>query len=82
MMSKELKSVSSTLCILYAEDEEDTRIQITEILQMFFKKVVVAQNGKEALDNFKSNSIDLILSDITMPIMDGIAMVTEILAIN
>jgi|SRR3989339_1897559 len=82
MLSKQLKSVASTLCVLYAEDEEDTRIQISAILRMFFKKVVVVQNGKEALDNFKNIPIDLILSDITMPVMDGITMVKEILAIK
>ena len=46
MLSKQLKSVASTLCVLYAEDEEDTRIQISAILRMFFKKVVVVPNGK------------------------------------
>jgi CheY-like chemotaxis protein len=82
MLSKELKSVASTLCILYVEDEEDTRIQISEILQMFFKKVVVEENGKEGLESFINNPIDLILSDISMPIMDGITMCKKILAIK
>ncbi|DAB38117.1 MAG TPA: response regulator [Sulfuricurvum kujiense] len=82
MLSKELKSVASTLSILYVEDEEDTRTQISEILRMFFKKVVTAQNGKEALEIFMNTPIDLILSDISMPVMDGITLVKKILAIN
>lgn len=82
MLSKELKSVASTLSILYVEDEEDTRIQMNEILRMFFKKVVMEQNGKEALESFMNHPIDLILSDISMPIMDGITMCKKIQAIN
>lgn len=82
MLSKELKSVASTLSILYVEDEEDTRIQISEILRMFFRKVVVTQNGKEALEIFMNIPFDLILSDISMPVMDGITLVKKILAIK
>lgn len=82
MLSKELKSVASTLSILYVEDEEDTRTQISEILRVFFKKVVTAQNGKEALEIYRNTPIDLILSDLSMPIMDGITLVKKILAIN
>lgn len=82
MLSKELKSVASTLSILYVEDEEDTRTQISEILRMFFKKVVTAQNGKEALEIYRKTPIDLILSDISMPVMDGITLVKNILAID
>lgn len=82
MLSKKLKSVASTLSILYVEDEEDTRIQISEILRMFFKKVIVAQNGKEAMEKFCAVPVDLTLSDITMPVMDGITMLKEILALN
>lgn len=82
MLSKELKSVASTLSILYVEDEEDTRTQISEILRMFFKKVVTAQNGKEALEIYRNTPVDLILSDISMPVMDGITLVKNILAID
>ncbi|MDP3292563.1 MAG: response regulator [Sulfuricurvum sp.] len=82
MLSKELKSVASTLSILYVEDEEDTRVQIAEILRMFFKNVVVAANGIEGLNIFSAHSIDLTLSDVTMPVMDGITMVKNILDIR
>lgn len=82
MLSKELKSVANTLSILYVEDEEDTRVQIAEILRMFFKNVVVAANGIEGLNIFSAHSIDLTLSDVTMPVMDGITMVKNILDIR
>lgn len=82
MLSKELKSVASTLSILYVEDEEDTRTQISEILRMFFKKVIVAQNGKEGVEIFMNTPIDLILTDVSMPVMDGITLVKKILAIK
>lgn len=81
MLSKELKSLASTLSILYIEDEEDTRIQISEILRMFFKKIYVAQNGKEGTEIFINTPIDLVLTDVSMPVMDGITFIKNILAI-
>lgn len=82
MLSRELKSVAQNLNILYVEDEEDTRIQLTEILRMFFKNVVVAENGKEGVEKFKSFPVDLTISDLTMPVMDGIEMLKEIFILN
>jgi CheY-like chemotaxis protein len=82
MLSRELKSITQNLNILYVEDEEDTRIQITEILRMFFKNVIVADNGREGLAQFKKFPIDLTLTDLTMPVMDGIEMLKEIFIIN
>jgi DNA-binding NtrC family response regulator len=82
MLSRELKSIAQNLSVLYVEDEEDTRAQLTEILSMFFKNVVVAENGKEGVEKFKSNPVDLTLSDLTMPVMDGIEMLKEIFLIK
>jgi CheY-like chemotaxis protein len=79
MLLRELKAVAQNLSILYVEDEEDTRLQIADILRMFFKNVIVAENGKEGVEKFKTFPVDLTLSDLTMPVMDGIEMLKEIL---
>lgn len=62
--------------IIYVEDDETIRRPFSKILGMAFKDVYVAVNGQEALDMLndfkeKNQTIDLIISDVTMPIMDG-----------
>lgn len=40
-----------------------------------FSSVLEAGNGKEALESLQSNTVDLILSDINMPVMNGLEFV-------
>jgi CheY-like chemotaxis protein len=82
MLSQELKSIAHNLNVLYVEDEEDTRLQVTEILRMFFNNVIVAENGKVGIERYKAFPVDLILSDLTMPVMDGIEMLNKIFELN
>jgi len=80
-MNRELlKEIS----ILYVEDEKDVREFTAKLLATLVKKVFVAQNGLEGLETFKENqkNIDLIVSDINMPKMDGLEMCKQIKAIN
>lgn len=60
--------------ILYVEDDIDTQELIVDILQCHFKEVFVASDGKEGLEVYKEENPDLVLSDISMPIMDGLKM--------
>ncbi len=64
--------------ILIVEDDEDT----LELLQSTFKskgfRVTTCQSAPEALEIAPTNSIDLILSDIGMPQMDGLEMITKL----
>lgn len=59
--------------ILLAEDSQDNQFVITRILQMQGAEVSVAQNGQEGIDKALVGNFDLILMDIQMPIMDGVA---------
>ena len=81
---EDLKESSQNLVILYVEDEADTRNQITQILGIFFKKVIVGVNGLDALEKYNDNleKIDLVMTDLTMPKMDGLSMLKEIKKIN
>jgi len=67
-----------TLTILYAEDEEGIRKNITDSLKYYMKDVYEASNGQEAYDIYKEKKPDIILSDIHMPIMDGIEFVKKL----
>lgn len=68
-----------TQTVLFVEDEELARDVLAKILTKIFKKVITATNGQEGLEkfnNFKNTNeaIDLIISDINMPIMNGLEM--------
>lgn len=84
MMSKinQLSPFTRTLRLLFVEDEQLVREQLSELLQYFFYDVTTAVNGKDGLEKFQNESFDLIITDITMPQMDGIEMVQEIRKTN
>lgn len=57
--------------ILIAEDDEAIRILLKEVLQAEGYQVFTSSQGREALDILPNENIDLIISDINMPIMNG-----------
>ena len=58
--------------ILLAEDDETTVFSISRLLEKSGHNVTVARNGQEALEMHAVNDFDLILMDISMPVMGGI----------
>lgn len=64
--------------ILFAEDDATIRQATADILRVFFRKVYVATNGQEALEVYEDEKPDMILSDIKMPLMDGLSLVQNI----
>ena len=58
--------------ILVVEDDELLREMIEVILQDEEFTTFAAQHGKEAIDILHNQDIDLVLSDISMPVMDGL----------
>ena len=58
--------------ILLAEDDETTVFSISRLLEKSGHSVVVAHNGQEALKMHEANDFDLILMDVSMPVMNGI----------
>ena len=77
-------SILKNVTILYAEDEKDLREVTHQILKGFTKKQYVAENGQEGLELFKAHEkeIDLIITDVNMPILNGLDMIKEIKKIN
>jgi len=68
--------------ILYVEDDYITRTNISTVLQKVCKKVLVAEDGLEAYEQYCTNQPDIIITDIRMPKMDGIELVKKIRQIN
>jgi len=62
--------------ILIAEDEDDVRSLITRALLQDGHDVMTAQDGAEALETLarERGAFELLLTDIRMPVMDGIAL--------
>lgn len=63
--------------ILYAEDELQLSMAVTEILKLEGFDVVAVHNGKDALDKANCEFFDAVVLDIMMPVMDGIEVLTQ-----
>nr|WP_221270356.1 response regulator [Desulfurispira natronophila] len=70
------------LSILYVEDEPVVRENISQFLNRRFRHLHVAENGKEGLNLYKAKKPHIVMTDIKMPIMDGLEMTRQIRAIN
>jgi DNA-binding response OmpR family regulator len=79
---KQLEFYSINKNLLIVEDEITIQNTLVSIFKDFFQEVFVASNGQEALNIFEQNKIDLIISDITMPVLDGIEMSRKIRLIS
>jgi len=68
------------ITILYVEDEKTIRKANASLLKTKFKKVYTALDGADGIKKFEqyNDEIDLIISDISMPIMNGLDMIEKI----
>jgi PAS domain S-box-containing protein len=73
-----MKRLKKSLKILLAEDDEFNRQAITYFLEREGHKITPARNGKETIDYLETDPFDIILMDIQMPEMDGIAATRQI----
>ena len=73
---------NNTLALLYVEDNEQARKSTQIILQEYFNHIIVAIDGEDGFEKFQKNPIDLIITDINMPKMNGIEMIKKIRALN
>lgn len=64
--------------ILVVEDERDIRDVLTETLHRWGYETQTAENGKEGLDAFLAGDFSMVITDIRMPIMDGLEMLKQI----
>jgi CheY-like chemotaxis protein len=78
MYSKALKTVAFDLTVLYVEDDRVISESFGHYLSRFFKKVVIVQSGAEALDAYKQERFDLVITDVDMPVMSGLQLIEEI----
>lgn len=64
--------------ILIVDDEPKMRRVLEIMLQKMGHQVLSASNGREALECFRANAPDLVITDLRMPEMDGIELLTAL----
>ncbi|MEA3229015.1 MAG: response regulator [Campylobacterota bacterium] len=75
---RDLREQSKNLNVLYAEDEDILRESMQTTLKKIFKNAYVTSNGQEAFEIYKKEDIDIVITDINMPIMDGVELINNI----
>ena len=66
------------LTILFVDDEKSILSSLRRLFRTSPYKILIANSGAEGLELFKQNKIDLVVSDMRMPQMDGAQFLTEV----
>jgi len=82
MLVGQFKHIAKNITVLYVEDSKSTQLLVKELLASFFSNIQVCSNGQEGLDAYKENKHDLVITDVDMPVMNGVKMIQEIKKIN
>lgn len=70
--------VSKKKTILIVDDDEKIRTLLREILGTRKYQIVEAQNGREALDVIQREPVHLVITDRSMPVMDGLDLLKKL----
>src|SRR6185312_2258747 len=73
MKAKMKEQQDSPLTVLLVEDTEDNRFMMRRLLEMTGYRVVEAMNGEEAVRIAAAETPHLILMDLSLPVIDGLA---------
>jgi two-component system chemotaxis response regulator CheY len=68
--------------ILVVDDAEFLRVRLTKMLNTDGYEVFQAENGTKAVSTYKEIHPDVVLMDVTMPEMDGLAALKEIVSFD
>ena len=79
---KLLKELSKNFRVLYVEDDIPIQTIMANYLKKFFLKVVSADNGLDGLELYKKNEFDIVITDLSMPKMNGLDMLDKIRELN
>lgn len=68
-----MEKQAKTPTVLLVEDTEDNRFMMRRLLEMTGYRVIEAMNGEEAVKLAQAESPHLILMDLSLPVIDGLA---------
>ena len=63
--------------VLYVEDDLTLREELSIFLADIFKSVDLAKNGQEGLEKLAQYQYDIVITDVKMPVMDGVEMIAK-----
>ncbi len=72
----------NNLTVLFVEDEKELRNALESAIGDEFSKFIVARDGEDGLKKFKKFKPDIVITDILMPIRDGLEMAKDIKQIS
>lgn len=70
--------MTANMTILLAEDDLHIREGLTDMLEREGYQVIAAENGQVAWDKYQSSTVDFIILDIMMPLLDGYSVCKKI----
>jgi len=68
--------------IVIAEDSEESRVNLVDLLEKNDYSVRAFEDGQQALEYLSDNPIDLVMTDIQMPILDGYGLINGLNHLN
>ena len=77
-MTRMLREKTKNYRVLYVEDDIDVGRTFAAFLENLFAEVVTAVNGKEGLERYREGAFEIVITDINMPVMNGIEMLRTI----
>ena len=75
---EKLLHFSKKLTLLYVEDNQDTREMTQILLGEYFDKIILAVDGEDGYEKYLNNKVDLIITDINMPKLDGLSFARKV----
>ncbi len=63
--------------ILVVDDRESVRVILKQMLEQGGYSAEVADNGEEALETLKNGHFDMLITDINMPVMNGVELLNK-----
>ncbi|MBI4008115.1 MAG: response regulator [Planctomycetes bacterium] len=78
IISNNIKDETTKKRILFVDDEETLRLSIKQVLSEDGYEVITAKNGTEALELAHAEGFDLVITDLRMPGLSGLQLVSEI----
>ncbi|MGM0533832.1 MAG: PP2C family protein-serine/threonine phosphatase [Campylobacterota bacterium] len=79
---QELVRYTKGLSLLFVEDDAQTAEAMQDLLENFFTVIHYAPNGAKAWDIYQNSEIDLVFTDINMPVMNGIELIKKIRSVS
>ena len=78
----DLQQKAKNLTVLFVDDDVAIVERMQKYLQKFFHTVLLAYDGEEALEILETNAVDILITDISMPKLNGIELIGRVRAFN